>query len=109
VGPQNPGYRGTQDANRGTGWYRLAASIRKRDGYICRRCRRTQVENGKSLDVDHIKPWRSFENKADANDPSNLASLCRRCHCHKTTSIEAKWLRGDVLAMQQYERAIALP
>lgn len=109
VGPRHPSYRGTADPNRGPGWLRLAATIRKRDGYVCRRCGRTQVENGGSLDVDHIKPWRAFENKAEANDPSNLASLCKPCHRHKTGSIERKWLRGDVLAMQQYERAIKRP
>ncbi len=109
IGPQHPSFLGNTDPNRGNGWKRLAASIRKRDGYRCRRCRRTQLENGHSLDVDHIKPWRSFVNKAEANDPANLASLCDKCHCYKTARIERQWLRGDVLAMQEHERAIKLP
>jgi len=107
-GEQHANWRGGHEPNRGPVWLRLAASMRKRDGYRCRRCGRTQAENGASLEVDHIKPWRSFENKAEANDPSNLASLCKTCHRHKTGSIERKWLRGDVLAMQQYEDAIKL-
>lgn len=109
VGKKHPMWRGNADPNRGSGWQRLARAIRKRDDFICQRCNRTQGENGGSLHVDHIRPWRSFANKEEANDPANLISLCRECHGFKTASIESAWLKGDVLAMQQYERAIKLP
>jgi 5-methylcytosine-specific restriction endonuclease McrA len=97
------------DPNRGPAWLKLAAAIRKRDGYICQRCNKTQDENGQKLDVDHIKPWRLFDDAAEANDPANLTSLCKRCHNLKTTVIERKYLKGDVLAMRQYEKAVKLP
>mgnify|MGYP001616689683 FL=1 len=73
-----------RDNDRGQEWRALAESIRKRDGRACRRCPTTEAENGERLSVDHIIPWWVFTDKADANDPSNLMSLCRRCHSLKT-------------------------
>lgn len=108
-GPNHALYRGDCDPNRGRAWTRLAESIRSRDGHVCQRCGRTQEENGQRLSVDHIRPWRSFSDKAIANEPSNLTSLCRSCHAQKTAAAERLWLKGDVLALQQYERAVKLP
>lgn len=106
TGEKHALWRGGGDPNRGVGWVKLAASIRERDGYECRRCRLSQFENGEALAVDHIRPWRSFDNKKEANDPSNLVSLCKKCHGYKTTKIERAWLRGDRIEMQQYENAV---
>jgi hypothetical protein len=108
-GPNSPLYRGDSDPNRGGDWRRLAESIRARDGFRCRRCNRTQDENGQKLSVDHIIPWRAFDDKTEANDPSNLASLCRSCHSIKTHLFERLWLKGDRIGMEQYKRAINLP
>lgn len=82
--------------------------MRERDGYTCRRCGMTQTENGEALAVDHIKPWRSFTSEIEANDPSNLASLCKKCHGYKTSKVEREWLVGDRIAMAQYEKAVGL-
>jgi 5-methylcytosine-specific restriction endonuclease McrA len=109
VGANHSFWRGGGNPNRGSGWIKLAAKIRQRDGYICQRCNRTQAENGERLAVDHIRPWRSFKNKSEANDPANLASLCKKCHGYKTSKVERAWLKGDMLPMQQYERAVKLP
>lgn len=108
VGPAHALWRGGSDPNRGAGWVKLAEKMRARDGYMCRRCGLSQFENGEALAVDHIKPWRSFENKAEANDPLNLASLCKKCHGYKTTKVERAWLRGDRIEMAQYEKAVSL-
>lgn len=108
-GPNSPLYRGEADPNRGGQWRRLAEEIRKRDGYCCQRCNRTQAENKQKLSVDHIFPWRTFTDKAEANDPRNLVSLCRRCHSIKTHVYERLWLRGDRIGMEQYRKAIQLP
>jgi 5-methylcytosine-specific restriction endonuclease McrA len=102
-------YRGNADPNRGGEWRRLAEQIRTRDRHTCQRCGTTQLTNGRKLDVDHIRPWRSFTDKRQANDPTNLISLCKRCHRHKTATIERQWLKGDRLAMLQYEKAVKLP
>lgn len=101
-------YRGDCDPNRGRRWVRLANSIRERDSHQCRRCGKSESDNGRKLDVDHVLPWRSFEDKALANNPRNLVALCKQCHNQKTTIIEPAWLRGDGLAMQQYRTAVGL-
>jgi 5-methylcytosine-specific restriction endonuclease McrA len=53
---------------------------RKRDGYRCQHCGKTQKQNGRSLDVHHIRPFRLFDNYTDANELDNLISLCMSCH-----------------------------
>lgn len=106
VGDRNAVWRGGADDWRGSGWKQLAESIRKRDGRQCKHCGRTQLEEGRQLPVDHIRPWRSFTDKNEANHPDNLVTLCGKCHAHKTHSIERRWLKGDVLALVQFERAV---
>lgn len=108
-GENHYSFRGDHDPNRGSQWVRLAESIRKRDGYVCQRCTKTQVENKQKLSVDHILPWRAFDDKTEANQPSNLVSLCRSCHTKKTWIAEQAWLRGDRIAMEQYKRSVTLP
>lgn len=109
IGEHHTHWRGGSDPNRGAKWLKIAAAIRERDGHICRRCGKTEADNGRRLDVDHIRPWRSFEHESEANDPSNLVSLCGRCHKSKTSGAERAWLRGDRLAMLAYERSVTLP
>ena len=99
-------WRGGSDPNRGAGWVKLAESIRLRDGHCCRRCGKTQEANRQRLSVDHIRPWREFDDAAEANQPGNLVSLCRVCHSVKTHVYERKWLKGDGLALQKYRREI---
>lgn len=102
-------WRGNANGYRGKGWARLAETIRKRDGYTCQRCTKPQTENkGYKLAVDHIIPWRAFEDKEQANHPSNLVSLCTSCHNSKTNSAERNWLKGDVIGMLQYRRSLKL-
>lgn len=102
-------FRGDKDPNRGGEWKRLAASVRERDCYSCRRCGLCETGNGQKLSVDHVRPWRSFEDKQHANHPSNLVSLCRPCHSFKTTVVEKAWLRGDVMAFQSWMRSLFVP
>jgi hypothetical protein len=52
----------------------LKEQIRFRDGYKCRLCGCSQIENGKQLDVHHID-----SNKCN-NSTYNLISLCVICH-----------------------------
>lgn len=108
VGEKSPMFRGDKDPNRGAAWNRRAEAIRERDGYSCRRCGLCQTGNGQKLSVDHVKPWRSFEDKDAANHPSNLVSLCRSCHNFKTSTVERAWLRGDRVAYLQWVRSLHL-
>lgn len=107
-GTGHPFWRGGSDPNRGSKWHKLAESIRKRDGYRCQRCNKTQKQEGKGLSVDHIIPWRLFKVEAEANDPKNLVSLCRVCHAIKTNTYERAYINGDVLGMEQYRKSIAM-
>jgi len=56
--------------------YQTRERIRRRDGYTCRVCGCRGGEGGADLHVDHVVPrkW------GGSNDPSNLRTLCRRCH-----------------------------
>lgn len=101
-GLNHPHFRGNSDPGRGAKWNRLKDEIRKRDNYTCRRCGRCEYGCLKKLSIDHVRPWRSFDDKALANHPDNLVALCGSCHSFKTTVIEAAWLRGDVLAWKQW-------
>lgn len=108
-GTNNALFRGKRSGWRGVGWAEIAAAIRTRDCHKCRMCGKDQSENGEPLSVDHILPWRSFEDKAIANAEGNLVSLCRPCHQRKTTTIERKWLRGDRMGFMAYLNQIGMP
>lgn len=58
----------------------LKEAIRRRDGYHCQRCNKTQIENGRKLDVHHID-----YNKRNS-DPENLTALCRGCNGRVNTN-----------------------
>lgn len=107
-GEDNVMWRGGAQRYRGKRWREIAEAIRARDGYLCRRCGRSQDDNGAPLPVDHVLPWRSFTDKDEANDPSNLVALCNPCHGAKN-HIERKWWLGDTLPMDRYREAVRLP
>lgn len=109
AGANTAAWRGGSDPNRGRGWVKLAELIRERDGHRCQRCNRTQEENRQKLSVDHIKPWRLFDSAEAANHPTNLISLCRKCHTWKTHVAETRMLKGDNIQFQQYKQSIQLP
>lgn len=66
----------------GPSWSRARREARRRDGYTCQRCGKTQAELGRALDVHHIIPFREFgiERHLEANAGTNLISYCNSCH-----------------------------
>lgn len=71
----------------GPNWRKQSRAARKRDGYCCQSCGKSQAELGRALDVHHITPFKSFQyvpgendNYIQANRLDNLISLCMRCH-----------------------------
>jgi len=67
------------DRGYGTEWRRLRKIILKRDCYLCQVCQSGGIVTP-ATEVDHIV------NKADGGTdaPSNLQSICSRCHQAKT-------------------------
>ena len=63
-------------------WDAARARVLRRDGYRCRRCGRRLPR--RHLEVDHIV---ERVRGGALRDPSNLQTLCRRCHAGKTREL----------------------
>ena len=61
---------------------KISAQIIERDGFACKRCGIKQDELPKNwrLQVHHKKKLRDCKNLEEANNPSNLDTLCNKCH-----------------------------
>lgn len=89
TGPDHPAYKGHVDYY-GPNWPEQSSKARERDGYQCVACPMTQGEHlplyGCKLHVHHIVRKEAFRNDdgtldyTEANDLSNLITLCRVCH-----------------------------
>ena len=71
----------------GPNWPEMRLRARERDRFTCRHCGVRESQVGREHDVHHRIPFRHFgyrpgENEAylQANDLSNLVTLCRSCH-----------------------------
>jgi DEAD/DEAH box helicase domain-containing protein len=64
--------------NYGKDWGEISYAIRKRDRFLCQHCGLAETEEPHH--VHHIVPFRRFDKPEEANDPSNLVTLCSRCH-----------------------------
>lgn len=67
--------------SKGAGSRRPSAKQREavmlRDGARCRKCKRDPKDFvDMELEIHHIRPWA----KGGTSDPTNLITLCRRCH-----------------------------
>jgi len=61
-------------------WKRIKTRIRRRDNYCCGLCNKSTEENKRSLQVHHIVHFKKFESADEANEDTNLISLCNSCH-----------------------------
>lgn len=67
------------DINRyGKDWDKIRLSIIERDKNICQNC--GNLFPSKMLHVHHKIPFKNFDDKILANQPSNLTILCPSCH-----------------------------
>jgi len=71
---------GGRPARRGGNWAVQASRARGRDGYRCRVCGATEEDLGRQLDVHHVMPYRLLGSSPEANNLSNLISVCPSCH-----------------------------
>lgn len=66
-----------ENNNYGKEWDSIREKVLIRDAYKCQACGKT--ENIR-LEIHHKTPFKMFKNKTQANDFSNLVTLCASCH-----------------------------
>jgi len=69
----------------GPGWASLRQRILARDQYKCAACH--QAFPIGELHVHHIQPFKTFADPLQANAPSNLVTLCHKCHAVVETRV----------------------
>ena len=79
-GENSPTWKGGKTHHYTGGFFSARNQARLRDGFTCQRCGITEDEYGKELSVHHLHSYRDYEDKTEANDLSNLISLCEPCH-----------------------------
>lgn len=72
----------------GPGWQRLRKLVLVRDHYACQAC--GAVEKDQPLHVHHKIPLRSFPSYDQANQLSNLVTLCPSCHRQAELSVSIR-------------------
>lgn len=75
-GKNNPSWKGGNTRYRGENWNKQSKLTRLRDGDTCQHCR----IHSPSLPVHHIIPFHLFDDYIQANNLSNLITLCPTCH-----------------------------
>jgi DEAD/DEAH box helicase domain-containing protein len=79
----------TNDPNNyGPNWDKQRNLARARDGYRCQIC--GTPEQGRSHDVHHKTPFRQFASYQQANQLTNLITLCRSCHRRAEAAVQMR-------------------
>lgn len=77
----NPNYRGGTILYRGANWGRQSRKALKRDGDKCQICHKKVNRKKHDYGIHHIIAFRLFDgNYVQANQLSNLITLCSSCH-----------------------------
>jgi 5-methylcytosine-specific restriction endonuclease McrA len=78
-------------------WKRKRANILRRDGYMCRECKR-YGKTTEATTVHHINPLENYPELKLVNE--NLLSLCGACHdkmhdriSNKLTTLGIEWVK----------------
>lgn len=82
TGPNSNSWRGGYKDYYGPEWEAQRNKAYKRDCGICQCCRLHESDFGRALEVHHIKPFRLHTSSQQANQLSNLITLCPDCHRH---------------------------
>jgi DEAD/DEAH box helicase domain-containing protein len=72
----------------GPDWGAQRDAARARDEYRCQVC--SVPESNSQHDVHHRIPFRTFESYREANQLSNLVTLCSRCHHRAEVSVRLR-------------------
>lgn len=84
-GDKNPSWRGGHGDYRGPNWKQQRQKALERDGHVCLHC-----GSSHRLTVNHKIPFRLFSSYVQANDLSNLETLCHKCHSTADVAFYAK-------------------
>jgi len=87
-GANSPGWRGGIRKHYSGSWKAVRRVARKRDNHTCQDCGATRQKCGYQLDVHHIVDYELFDDPFEANDLSNLVTLCRPCHTKRHLASE---------------------
>lgn len=90
-GHLNPNWKGGVTADRqlvyeSEEWKAVALTVRRRDGYKCRRCGKHRP-----IHLHHVKSWAEYPESR--LEPGNLVSLCKPCHnwVHSLNNFKREW------------------
>jgi DEAD/DEAH box helicase domain-containing protein len=72
----------------GPGWLALVRQVRARDGFRCQMC--GTPEQARAHHVHHKTPFRAFTSTEQANQLSNLITLCPTCHRRAETAVRVR-------------------
>jgi DEAD/DEAH box helicase domain-containing protein len=72
----------------GSSWKRQKELARARDNYTCQVCGVNETD--RAHDVHHITPFRQFNSPLQANELSNLITLCPSCHRRAETAVRIR-------------------
>lgn len=94
-GENSHSWKGGKPRHYTGGFWSRRKEIRERDNYSCQLCGITEEEFGQEMSVHHIKKYRDFDDKKEANDPSNLVCLCEKCHrfVHSNANIDKIFIK----------------
>ena len=98
TGENSPTWKGGKGHHYIGGFYTQRKLARKRDNYTCQLCNITEEEYGKELSVHHIKNYRLFNDKVEANKLENLICLCEPCHrfVHSNSNEHHIFINNDI-------------
>ena len=80
VGEDNPQYINGGHQYRGSNWPEQRLKALRRDQARCQSCGVAESKKQRGHHVHHIVPYRKFDSWQEANELSNLVTLCESCH-----------------------------
>jgi len=79
-GENHPSWNGGKEHYYGPEWPEQREKCLERDDYRCQGCGKHNSEASIALNAHHIKPYKTFDYREEANKVDNLVALCIGCH-----------------------------
>lgn len=93
----SPTWKGGKSHHYGGHWRAARKAARNRDHYTCQLCGITEEEYGQEMSVHHIRNYRLFSDKEEANKLENLVCLCEPCHrfVHSNMNVDGVYIQNQ--------------